>query len=135
MLRWVALILLLILVGLQLKLWSGAGSMRDVDSLRIAVKKLRYTAEFFASLYPRKKVKRYIKKVRRLQEYLGEINDIAHVRTTLSVLLQDKPKPNDGDLRFAAGMVSGWYRARRPRLAKKALKRWDKFRGLKPFWT
>ncbi len=39
MLRWVALILLLILVGLQLKLWSGAGSMRDVDSLRIAVKK------------------------------------------------------------------------------------------------
>ncbi len=39
MLRWVALVLLLILVGLQLKLWSGAGSMRDVDSLRIAVKK------------------------------------------------------------------------------------------------
>jgi cell division protein FtsB len=39
MLRWVALILILILVGLQLKLWSGAGSMRDVDSLRIAVKK------------------------------------------------------------------------------------------------
>ena len=39
MLRWVALILLLMLIGLQLKLWSGAGSMRDVDSLRIAVKK------------------------------------------------------------------------------------------------
>lgn len=39
MLRWVALVLFLILVGLQLKLWSGAGSMRDVDSLRIAVKK------------------------------------------------------------------------------------------------
>lgn len=39
MLRWVALILLLILAGLQLKLWSGPGSMRDVDSLRIAVKK------------------------------------------------------------------------------------------------
>ena len=39
MLRWVALILILILVGLQLKLWSGPGSMRDVDSLRIAVKK------------------------------------------------------------------------------------------------
>jgi cell division protein FtsB len=39
MLRWVALVLILILAGLQLKLWSGPGSMRDVDSLRIAVKK------------------------------------------------------------------------------------------------
>jgi Septum formation initiator len=39
MLRWIALILLLLLIGLQLKLWSGNGSMRDVDSLRVAVKK------------------------------------------------------------------------------------------------
>jgi triphosphatase len=107
----------------------------DLHRLRIALKKLRYTAEFFASLYPRKDVKRYVRKLRRLQEHLGEINDIAHVRTTLSALLRDKPEPGDGDLRFAAGMVAGWYRARRPRLAKKALKRWDKFSRIKPFWA
>jgi len=39
MLRLVALILLLLLAGLQLKLWTGAGSMRDVDALRSAVRK------------------------------------------------------------------------------------------------
>jgi cell division protein FtsB len=39
MLRWIALILIVILIGLQLKLWSGNGSMREVDSLRGAVKK------------------------------------------------------------------------------------------------
>ncbi|MEO6798930.1 MAG: cell division protein FtsB [Rhodanobacter sp.] len=39
MLRWIALLLLLLLIGLQLKLWSGSGSMRDVDSLRQEVKK------------------------------------------------------------------------------------------------
>jgi cell division protein FtsB len=39
MLRWIALVLILVLIGLQLKLWSGSGSMRDVDSLRVAVKK------------------------------------------------------------------------------------------------
>jgi cell division protein FtsB len=39
MLRWIALILILLLIGLQLKLWSGSGSMHDVDSLRVAVKK------------------------------------------------------------------------------------------------
>jgi len=39
MLRWIALILVLLLIGLQLKLWTGSGSMRDVDALRVAVKK------------------------------------------------------------------------------------------------
>ncbi len=39
MLRWIALLLLLLLAGLQLKLWFGSGSMQEVDSLRISVKK------------------------------------------------------------------------------------------------
>jgi cell division protein FtsB len=39
MLRWLALLLLLLLIGLQLKLWTGNGSMREVDSLHLAVKK------------------------------------------------------------------------------------------------
>jgi cell division protein FtsB len=39
MLRWVALILLLLLIGLQFKLWSDHGGMSEVNSLRLAVKK------------------------------------------------------------------------------------------------
>lgn len=39
MLRWIALVLLLLLIGLQLKLWTGGGSMHEVDALRVAVKK------------------------------------------------------------------------------------------------
>lgn len=39
MLRWIAVILILLLIGLQLKLWTGNGSMREVDTLRVAVKK------------------------------------------------------------------------------------------------
>jgi cell division protein FtsB len=39
MLRWIALVLILLLLGLQLKLWTGSGSMREVDALRVAVKK------------------------------------------------------------------------------------------------
>ncbi|HKT26730.1 cell division protein FtsB [Dyella sp.] len=39
MLRWVALILLLILLGLQFELWSNHGGMAEVTSLRAAVKK------------------------------------------------------------------------------------------------
>jgi cell division protein FtsB len=39
MLRWVALILLLLLIGLQFKLWSDHGGMSEVTGLRVAVKK------------------------------------------------------------------------------------------------
>ena len=39
MLRWIALILLLMLIGLQFELWSSHGGMSEVTSLRAAVKK------------------------------------------------------------------------------------------------
>ncbi|MFC5741055.1 cell division protein FtsB [Dyella tabacisoli] len=39
MLRWIALILLLVLIGLQLKLWTGNGGVHEVEVLRAAVKK------------------------------------------------------------------------------------------------
>lgn len=39
MLRWIALILLVILLGLQFKLWSGSGGMHEVQALRTAVRK------------------------------------------------------------------------------------------------
>jgi cell division protein FtsB len=39
MLRWIALILLVALIALQLKLWSGSGGMQSVDTLRVSVKK------------------------------------------------------------------------------------------------
>lgn len=39
MLRWIALVLLLLLAGLQFKLWSSHGGMHDVAALRLAVKK------------------------------------------------------------------------------------------------
>ena len=41
MLRWIALVLILILIGLQLKLWTGSGGMHEVQALRAAVTKQR----------------------------------------------------------------------------------------------
>jgi CHAD domain-containing protein len=112
------------------------GGEANLHGLRIALKKLRYTAEFLAPLYPRRKVKHYVRELRALQEHLGAINDIAHVRATIAKLLREteakRPAPGE---RYAAGLVAGWYRARRPHIAKQALKRWKKFRDVKPFWT
>ena len=38
MLRWIGLILVILLIALQLKLWVGGGGMAEVDSLRASVK-------------------------------------------------------------------------------------------------
>lgn len=39
MVRWVALILIVLLIALQMKLWHGNGGVREVETLRAAVKK------------------------------------------------------------------------------------------------
>jgi CHAD domain-containing protein len=131
---------------------ARGGGEADLHRLRIALKKLRYSSEFFAPLYPARRVKAYLARVRRLQEELGHLNDIATVRITIAGLLRGSPaqgksgegqseggqseggKSGDG-LRLAAGIVLGWYGAQTPRAVKKVLKRYRKFRALTPFWA
>jgi len=45
--------------------------------LRIECKKLRYILEFFSSLFPQKDMKQVIKLLKRLQNNLGEFNDLS----------------------------------------------------------
>ncbi|MCQ4166729.1 cell division protein FtsB [Tahibacter harae] len=45
MLRLAALILLILLIGLQVKLWTGSGGVRDVESLRQTVTETRKANE------------------------------------------------------------------------------------------
>ena len=47
----------------------------ELHALRVECKKLRYLMEFFASLFPRKKIKYLIKQLKRLQRNLGNFND------------------------------------------------------------
>jgi CHAD domain-containing protein len=44
--------------------------------LRIECKKLRYLMEFFASLFPRKKINALIRQLKNLQDNLGDFNDL-----------------------------------------------------------
>jgi CHAD domain-containing protein len=107
----------------------------DLHRLRIALKKLRYTAEFFAPLYPRKDVARYLQKLRGLQNHLGDLNDVANVRAVVGNLVREKgKKEDDGAMRYAAGAMVGWYGAQVPSAIKQALKRYRKFKRVKPFW-
>ena len=70
--------------------------------LRIRIKKLRYTLEFFATLLPRRRLKPYLAALTQLQDELGLAND--HV--TALELLHRLPA------RHRSGPVLGWLRGR-----------------------
>jgi CHAD domain-containing protein len=110
---------------------------RDCHRLRISLKKLRYAAEFYGPLYKHKKVRRYLRGLKELQDLLGGFNDAGQVRATLSQLTADStvnPRAQ-ADLYFASGLVNGWHCARAMDIGKRAIKRWDKFRRMEPFWA
>lgn len=107
----------------------------DLHRLRIALKKLRYTAEFFAPLYPRKGVACYLQKLRGLQNHLGDLNDVANVRSVVGDLVRERGrKEDDSPMRYAAGAMVGWYGAQVPGAVRQALKRYKKFKRVRPFW-
>ncbi|MGA7675674.1 MAG: CHAD domain-containing protein [Rhizomicrobium sp.] len=110
---------------------------RECHRLRIALKRLRYATEFYGPLYKKKAVKRYLDRLKKLQDLLGCINDVGQVRAVLGRLVADQAVSAhvQADLYFTAGLINGWHRARAERLSKKALRRWEKFKRLEPFWA
>lgn len=61
-------------------------SFTQCHRLRIAVKKLRYPAEFFATLYPYPAARSYLKALRGLQDVLGSLNDAVMAQNLLKKL-------------------------------------------------
>lgn len=62
-----------------------------LHALRIECKKLRYLMEFFSSLFPRKKMTRLIKQLKKLQDNLGEINDLSVQENYLLHMAEELP--------------------------------------------
>lgn len=99
--------------------------------LRIAVKKMRYAADSFASIYSNKAVRRYLRRLETLQDGLGLLNDIASSEKLLRTLV--RRRPSQALIRGSA-LVRGWCAhmalAGEPDL-QKGLKRLKK---AEPFW-
>jgi inorganic triphosphatase YgiF len=104
--------------------------------LRIALKKLRYTAEFFQSLYSRKRTGKYIEALKHLQDSLGHLNDVAVAERLVDHLL-GQPAANErcNALQRAAGLVLGWYAHGAHAIEQEAFKKWTAFVGHKRFWN
>lgn len=99
--------------------------------LRIVLKKLRYTAEFFTPLFDKKTAKRFLRSVKTLQNGLGHLNDVAVAETLLGELLA---RPGKVDLTGAAGMVIGWHAHSSTVTESGLLRSWENFAGHRVFW-
>ncbi len=97
---------------------------------RIALKKLRYAAEFFEGLFGRQKATRAcIRALAALQDGLGGFNDLAAANRQIDLL-----HANDGSLALAAGFVRGWFAHAACASIDHAHESETKFKDLKPFW-
>ncbi len=109
----------------------------DLHRLRLRAKKLRYVAEFFASLYKPKPAKRAVARVREMQEALGSLND-AVVGRRLADALVDMRRVSGGGTRAqmdrAAGVLVGWFLGRIERDLTHLPEVWKAYRKAKPFW-
>lgn len=100
----------------------------QLHQLRILGKQLRYGAEFFASLYPKAKIKPLLTTLASLQQNLGELNDLAVAGPRLARSGQS------ASWGWAAGLICGWHETRRPLLMKAARQDWKNLRKTTPPW-
>jgi CHAD domain-containing protein len=63
---------------------ASAEDVPTLHRLRIAIKRLGYSLEFFAPLFPEADVRRYRNRMKSLQEDLGRLNDLANAYPRLA---------------------------------------------------
>jgi CHAD domain-containing protein len=100
--------------------------------LRVTLKKLRYAAEFFLPIFAEHPpAKRYVARLSKLQDALGNANDSTATRSLLRVAGQVECTP---DLHRAAGALIGWVARDQLAVAKSLRKRWREFKATPGFW-
>lgn len=106
-------------------------SMAERHAVRIAAKKLRYAAEFFAELYAHNQAQVYLNALAGLQGGLGALNDVATTRR----LLVSLHTPRSGAAHSEAiGIAHGWVACRGAQFLANLGQTWDAFLQQKPFW-
>ncbi|MBI1175262.1 MAG: CHAD domain-containing protein [Sideroxydans sp.] len=96
-----------------------------LHQLRIACKKLRYSAEMFGSLFAGGKVKSYVALLADLQDILGLLNDIAVAHRLLDAMEKQHE---------TLALIRGWLEHERAVQMARLDVAWDCFCRAKKFW-
>ncbi|MGE0221989.1 MAG: CHAD domain-containing protein [Acetobacteraceae bacterium] len=117
------------------KLLNAGKRIEELDvpalhDLRLRAKRARYTAELFVPLYPGKAPRRFVRRLSRLQQGLGLLND-----GTVARHLLDELGGPDGPHAHAVGLVLGFVAAHSADIRPTVLKEWEKISELHSFWS
>lgn len=109
-------------------------STEERHALRIVLKKLRYATEFFGGLYPDAHAERTHRRLGRLQDELGHLNDREVARLLLDRILTHLGAEAGAAQQRSAGFVEGWSAHIGSRVETRLLERWKRFARTQAFW-
>ncbi|WP_420339539.1 CHAD domain-containing protein [Roseibium sp.] len=101
--------------------------------MRKAMKKLRYGIEFFGSLYPKDAVKPLLKRMKRLQDIFGYLNDVAMAERLPE--MSNVTGKNALTAGQAIGFTIGWHEAQSQAMWQHARGYWDATKDVPKFWS
>jgi len=107
-------------------------SAADRHQVRIEAKKLRYTGEFFVSLFSRKKAKRYAARLADLQEVLGVVNDAVNSAEMIAEAAHSGKVPLHGN---TVELAAAWLAKIEAEKLSRLRKSWTRFSRQRPFWA
>jgi CHAD domain-containing protein len=116
-------------------------SPRRRHKLRIQTKKVRYAAEFFVEVFPGKRADKrreaFVTRLEKLQDALGDLNDISvHGDLSAGLAQDDASTPRLHRRKaFTAGRLSGFEEARMASVLRDADRAYRAFARAKPFWN
>ncbi|MGE8559542.1 MAG: CHAD domain-containing protein [Acinetobacter sp.] len=92
---------------------------------RKRIKRLRYSVEFVASLYPSQEIKRYLKDLKPAQESLGQYNDLMVAETLFQDMVKRKQK---------IWFVLGWIANEKKYILQQAQEHLEHYAKTDTFW-
>jgi inorganic triphosphatase YgiF len=106
-------------------------SPAELHRLRIAIKKFRYATDFFAGLYEGRAAGESLKRLGRLQDILGAMNDAA---TVAGLMTQGFRQARGKRVLEARGILLGWSQGRAVTLKRELKGAWKAFHAAERFW-
>jgi inorganic triphosphatase YgiF len=107
-------------------------SARQRHRLRIALKKLRYATEVLAELYPAKACEGFGTRLKRLQDDLGDANDVRVGRDIVADLAGRSER--SAAIADAGNALLEWHERRLAERERKLKKHFDRLLDAEPFW-
>ncbi len=101
-----------------------------LHKFRKSMKKLRYSVEFCESLYRKKSVNSFLRPCKKLQEILGNMNDVNVTFVLLNDLISNNPA-----IAPVAGELASWLQAQKNGLEPSISKLIVNMTKTEPFWT